>query len=331
MSPPPLRHAIPRRGSTRLLVFGLVLALSSCASPDTTSAPASSVMLAQRPTPAEPADVPADVTAGGIAVTPTGVPVAVLATPGASTVVRSPCGNELEIDAVRAIPPVTVVLDAGHGGPRDTGAVGHNGLLEAALNLTVAHAAVDELEARGVSVAMTRTGDYAVPLAVRAAFADSSGAEVLVSIHHNSPASAPSEIPGTEVFVQSTSGDSSRLGGLLYESTTRALSQFDITWTRRYDAGVLRVQRPDGADAYGLIRRPQIPTALVELGYLANPAEAHLFESSAYVDAAAVAIADGVERYLQTDGAGKGHVAEPRVFTAGGSHAEDGCTDPPLQ
>jgi N-acetylmuramoyl-L-alanine amidase len=263
--------------------------------------------------------------------TATGVPVTVLSRTETGVLVRSPCGNEVGVSAVEPMAPVTVVLDAGHGGPVDMGAHAPTGLHEANLNLTVTRAVLEQLDARDIPTAMTRTGDYAVPLSVRAEFADASGAQLFVSIHHNSPASAHSDIPGTEVFVQSTSAASARLGGLLYAEVMGALSRFDVDWTRRRDAGVLRVQREDGTDAYGLIRRPQVPTALVELGYLANPAEAALFETPEYVDAVSAGIADAIRSYLTSDLQGSGHVDTPRTMTPGRSAASQDCADPALE
>ena len=58
---------------------------------------------------------------------------------------------------------------------------------------------------------------------------------------------------------------------------------FDVEWHRAPDAGVMTVLNTDGEDAYGMVRLPDAPSALVELGYIANPAEAELYEDPAYV------------------------------------------------
>ncbi len=267
--------------------------------------------------------------------TPTGVPVAVIGTAGSSYLVRTPCGNAAEITAGTPIENVRVVLDPGHGGRFEVGAVGPNGLAEDELNLTLSRAILAELARREVPAAITRTGDYGSLLSVRAAFADALGADALISIHHNAPTHRLGDSPGTEVYVQSTDdetprADSGRLGGLLYEEITGALAMFeDVSWSRLPNAGVLRVLFPDGGDAYGMIRRPAIPAVLVEYGYLSNPSEAELFATDEYISAAAVATVDAIEAYLNTDRPGTGFVEQPRRFDP--APAPSRCDEIPLE
>lgn len=252
--------------------------------------------------------------------TPTGVPVAVIGRAGAGYLVRTPCGNAAEVTGGDPIDGMRVVLDPGHGGPFEPGAVGPNGLPEDEVNLTLSRAILAELARRGISTTTTRTGDYGTLLSVRAAFADAVGTEVLISLHHNAPTRGLGDSPGTEVYVQSDDdetprSDSARLGGLLYEEITTALGMFaDVSWSRLPDAGVLRVLFPDGGDAYGMISRPAIPAVLVEYGYLSNPSEAELFATDDYIGIAATATANAIEDYFNTDRPGSGFVEQPRRF-----------------
>ena len=282
-----------------------------------------------------PADAIAD---GGLPkglVTPAGVTVAVAGRDGDAYRVVTPCGNHATVRTGRPLRDVRVVIDPGHGGSFDTGPRGPNGLVEKDLNLTLSRAVLGELNSRGIAAATTRTGDYGTLLRVRALFADALGAEALVSLHHNAPTFATSAAPGSEVFVQSESrqsarADSARLGGLLYGEITEALSRFTgVRWSRLRDAGVLRVLVPDGRDAYGMIRRPNLPAVLVEYGYLSNPSEAALFATDEYISAAAKATANAIEAYLNTDRPGTEVRSQPRVFTPG--NATSRCADVELE
>lgn len=263
-------------------------------------------------------------------ISPTGVLVPVVGQADNGYLVSTPCGNEAFLNWGQPLGQTQIVIDPGHGGDEE-GAVGDNGLTEASLNLRVSKRVATELTRRGVSVALTRTGDYRIPISQRAAIADALGAEALVSIHHNTPAAAESDKPGTEVYVQSGSDASSRLGGLIYEEIISGLERFDMRWVARTDAGVLVVTNAAGEDAYGINRRPSVPSALVEVAYLGNPLEARLMESDQYVAAVGTAVADGIERFMTTADPGSGFVAQNRTFNpSGATGGIDGCADPAL-
>jgi N-acetylmuramoyl-L-alanine amidase len=264
-------------------------------------------------------------------VTPTGVVVSVLEETPTGYRVTTPCGNEATISEGTPLGSTQVVIDPGHGGEVDTGAVGANGLIEKHLNLDVAQALQARLIVRGIDVVLTRTADYASRLGVRAGLADQLGADLLISVHHNAPTPGPSARPGTEVFIQSDSEESRRLGGLVWTRVMAALSDFDIAWTAAPDAGVLTVLSTRGNDAYGMISGPRTVSVLAELGYISNPAEAELFATSNYVDAVSEALADAVENYLTTEATGAGYVAEPRVFNPLPGIGGSLCVDPALE
>ena len=262
-------------------------------------------------------------------ISPSGVPVAVLEESEAGFVVLTPCGNETRIGDGERLHGTSVVIDPGHGGSIDTGAVGSNGLAEKDINLKVASAVRALLEARQISVVLTRTGDYTTPLEVRAHLADTLQADLMVSIHHNSPTPGPSSVPGVVIFIQRDSPESMRLGGLLWEHSMTGLEVFEVAWTAPADAGVMTVLNTQGDDAYGIIRHPDTPTALIELGYISNRAEAELYETAIYARVAAKTIADAIETYLTSDQEGDGFV-EGRVFNPQPGVGKDVCVDPDL-
>lgn len=96
----------------------------------------------------------------------------------------------------------TVVIDAGHGG-HDKGAVGHNGLLEKDINLSVALKLGAYLEERlGVNVVYTRKDDRFITLRDRGKIANQAGGKLFISIHSN--ASRNRDAYGTETFFLGT-------------------------------------------------------------------------------------------------------------------------------
>ncbi len=262
--------------------------------------------------------------------TATGVPVAVLAETTAGYIVRTTCGKTGYVTGGDPISEAAVVLDPGHGGPIDTGAVGPNGLMEKDINLDVALATRDRLLDRGFSAVVTRTGDYAVPLSNRTEFVDHLGAQLMVSVHHNSPNQQPSERPGTEVFIQHGSPDSARLGGLVWERVLAELSAFDVSWSAARDAGVLSVLNGRGTDAYGINRLPDTVSIIAEFLYVSNSAEAELMLTDEYVEAASTGLANAIETYLTTTDPGSGFAEEPRVFNPKAAVSADLCEEADL-
>lgn len=261
---------------------------------------------------------------------PSGVPLAVTMANGDTVEVLTPCGAQAALAEGVPIYDVDVVIDPGHGGPVDTGAVGPTGMAEKDINLQVSLAAEALLEERGIRVVLTRVGDYPIPIRTRAEYARLMGAEALVSIHHNAPVAPASDIPGVEIFVKHDSTESQRLGGLLYESSMEALARFDVDWDRSPDAGVMAVLNSEGRDAYGMVRLPEMPSALVELGYIANRAEAELYQTPEYVEAASRSVADAIEAFLVTEDEGA-PLVEGRVFNPQRGVGRDRCVEPDLQ
>lgn len=262
--------------------------------------------------------------------TTTGVPVRLKATQGERWLVASPCGWDTWIGGGTPIYQTEVILDPGHGGDIDTGAVGPNGLEEKVVNLRIAQRAQQLLERLGVKAVLTRTADYASTLPARSALADGLQATVMVSIHHNAPTPPPSDRPGNEVYVQFNRPESRRLGELLFKYSMEALSQFDIQWSSTANRGVMVVRHPNGRDLYGILRNPKTPTALLEFGRLSHAPEAELFATPLYVETAAKAIASAVDAYLHSDEKGEGSIAG-LVRRANPGLNQNVCVDPDLE
>jgi N-acetylmuramoyl-L-alanine amidase len=96
--------------------------------------------------------------------------------------------------------PFCVVIDPGHGG-ESKGAVGLSGLEEREVNLSVALNLMENLEAAGMRVILTREDDVDVSHRDRAGMAIREGADVFVSIHHNANAQMDRTINRSEIYV----------------------------------------------------------------------------------------------------------------------------------
>jgi N-acetylmuramoyl-L-alanine amidase len=282
-------------------------------------------------TPTTTTTSPFEELAAGALITPSGVVVAIVDRGVTGFVVQTPCDNTTTIGTGEPVGRVEVVLDPGHGGPIDSGAVGANGLREADVNLAVAKITEQLLEERGISVLLSRTADYAVRIPFRSQLADGLDAEILVSIHHNAPTPEASTTPGTEIFIQSHSEKSRRLGGLIWEHIVDGLSRIDgAQWHAAPDAGVLMVMNSRGEDSYGMVRLPETVSVLAELAYMSAPSEAEVLATQEYLITASEALADAIEAYLRGNDLGAGYVDEPRVFNPLPGLSAGNCEDPDL-
>jgi N-acetylmuramoyl-L-alanine amidase len=264
-------------------------------------------------------------------VTPAGIVLAVLGRSGADYVVRTPCGNRATV-AGTPLSGATVVLDPGHGG-EEVGAVGPGGTQEKVVNLAIAERTKARLEALGATVVLTRTGDYRITLASRAAIGTAHHPTLFSSIHHNAEADGPSAVPGNESYYQLRSSDSKRAAGLVWEEVTKAFSTYDIAWMAETDHGAKYRPANDGGDYYGILRRTAgTPAVLSEAAFITNPPEEQLLADPAFQDVEAGALARAVVRYVTTQDPGGGFVEPyPRTVPAGPGGGAEGCEDPPLQ
>lgn len=175
---------------------------------------------------------------------------------------------------------LNIVVDAGHGGT-DSGASA-NGLAEKNVTLDVAKRLQLKLAAEGAKVTMTRSGDTYPSLNERAALANRIGADVFVSIHIN--AAGTSAAYGTETYWNSqyASADSRELATYIQNEMVAELG------TR--DRGVKEA-------GFVVIKETKMASALAELAFVTNSADANKLKSATYRDKAAKAIFDGISTY----------------------------------
>ncbi len=178
-----------------------------------------------------------------------------------------------------------IVVDAGHGG-RDTGYVAPKGLSEADLNLAVAQELAQILPAR--EVLLTRSDDEEVSTADRAFLANSSGAKMIVSIHH---AAHPTPTAcGTASFYFERLGYRSHRGCMaaiyLQRGVSRTLGTCDLGEFGR---------------SYEILRETNIPAVMLEPLFLTNPRELTLASDPYYSATVAEAISSALELYAGRD------------------------------
>lgn len=242
-------------------------------------------------------------------------------------------GPSRPVPASRVTPAsraVIVAIDAGHGG-QDPGAIGRNGVQEKNVTIAIARKLKtllnDDPMFKGV---LTRDGDYFISVMGRSEVARKQNANMLVSIHADA---APNRsASGASVWVLSNRRANSEMAGWLeqHEKQSELLGgagdllasnqadpylsqavldlQFGHSQRVGYDAaikviqqlhsvGTLHKRSPEHA-SLGVLRSPDIPSLLVETGFISNVAEERLLGSSAYQDKIAGAIYKGLRSYF---------------------------------
>jgi N-acetylmuramoyl-L-alanine amidase len=217
-------------------------------------------------------------------------------------------------------PVRSVVIDPGHGG-RDPGATARSGLREKDVVLRLARALRPRLEAGGLQVRLTREDDRTLELEERTAFAEGVGGDLFVSLHANA---APNRrLRGVETYYLDKSHARHTIRVAAHEngispgeldSLQRTLAGFRISELSGHSERLARTvhgelvsglrRRFGSLDDLGVKRGPffvlflsNLPSILVEVGFLTHPEEARRLGDAAYLAALADEIAQGILRY----------------------------------
>lgn len=225
---------------------------------------------------------------------------------------------------------IVVVIDAGHGG-EDPGASGNRGQHEKDVVLSIAKELQRQIGGqKGYRAELTRTGDYFIPLRKRTEIARAKGADLFVSVHADA---APSSAAfGASVFALSERGATSETARWLADSENRsdliggagAVSLddkdrmlagvlLDLSMTASLSSSLnvgqkvlsnigrvtpLHKSRVEQA-GFMVLKSPDIPSILVETGFISNSGEASKLTSVAHQQALARSIAAGVRQFFQ--------------------------------
>lgn len=219
-----------------------------------------------------------------------------------------------------------VVIDPGHGG-EDPGAVAHGRRYEKDIVLTAARALREELLARNpdLTVVLTRSGDYFVPLRKRYRDAEEAGAALFVSLHANSASDRRAR--GAEVYFltlgEATDTEGRRLaelenasdlvGGAPPEAESDLLSiladlQMKSTLTKSSLAAgdvleslaerrLIKTRSVEQA-GFVVLQSARVPSVLVEIGFMSSPEDAKIMSREDFHERLAEALGEGIVRYL---------------------------------
>jgi N-acetylmuramoyl-L-alanine amidase len=225
---------------------------------------------------------------------------------------------------------VVIVVDPGHGG-EDPGAVGPGRVLEKDVVLAISKELVTQLNAKkGFSARLTRNSDYYIRLRKRTQIARDNNADLLVSVHAD--AFNKAQANGASVFALSNSGASSEtarwlakkenaadliggVGGVSLDGKDDVLAGvlLDLSSTASLKASlgvgdfvlkslgkVSRLHKSRVQQAgFVVLKSPDIPSILVETGFISNPAESRRLNTRKYQRSIAKSIATGVSQHFE--------------------------------
>ncbi len=236
-------------------------------------------------------------------------------------------------DGKSADPRPLVVLDPGHGGI-DTGTKGPGGEEEKDIVLNFAQRLRDRVEKTGkYRVLMTRADDTFVPLADRVRIARDAGAALFVSIHADALPHGEGDARGASIYTLSdtaTDSEAARLAekenradviagvdlkgepddvaGILIDLAERETKSFSVQFAHKLVGEMKSVTRlhktPLKSAGFRVLRAPDVPSVLVELGYVSNRQDLQSLVSDNWRDRTADSIAQAIDSYFSAHVAG---------------------------
>ncbi|MBI4967652.1 MAG: N-acetylmuramoyl-L-alanine amidase [Rhodospirillales bacterium] len=219
-----------------------------------------------------------------------------------------------------------IAIDPGHGGA-DPGAIGASGAYEKNITLAMARDLKDKLEAQGrYTVVLTRDRDVFLRLRERSAKARAAGADLFISLHAD--ALPNPAIQGLSVYTLSETASDSE-AQLLAEKENKAdlIAGIDLSHEAPEVANILidLAQRETmnlsavfaaGAveelgrqvrllsnshrfAGFAVLKAPDVPSVLIEMGYLSNAQEERLLRGHDYRAKLATGLARAIDRYFE--------------------------------
>ena len=232
-----------------------------------------------------------------------------------------------EIQKPSKLRDVIIAIDAGHGGD-DPGAIGPSGVYEKDVVLKLAkNLAKDINKERGMRAVLIREGDYYIKLRNRIIKAREHRADLFISIHAD--AFRDPRVRGSSVYVLSKKGASSEaakwlaekenssdlVGGVSLDDKDDLVASvlLDLSQTASLEAsidvsthvikGLRKVgkvhKRSVQSDPFAVLKSPDIPSILIETGFISNPSEEKNLADSGYRKKMSNAILQGLKGYFR--------------------------------
>jgi len=221
-----------------------------------------------------------------------------------------------------------VVLDPGHGGI-DTGAVGVGGTLEKAVVLDFSILLKQKLEETGrYEVMLTRDDDTFIPLGERVQFGHDVAADLFISIHADSVRRGRTVVRGASVYTLSDrasdalaqeladrenrsdiiagvelSRETDDVTDILVDLARRETRNFSVHFARtlvsELESAVRLIKNPHRSAGFIVLKAHDVPSVLVELGYLSNEHDEKLLVSDAWRERMANAMVAAVDGFFR--------------------------------
>ena len=189
----------------------------------------------------------------------------------------------MPVSQAKPLSGIKILIDPGHGGPQDSGAVSPVGIREKTLTLIVSKLVQEELVNRGANVVMTRVEDVDLDLPPRVEMIEKEEPAIAISIHYNA-------LPDNGDAIN-TKG----VGAFWFHPQAHSLAMFLHNYL------VAKLNRP----SYGVfwnnlaMTRPAVaPSVLMELGFTINPEEFEWIVNPTEQKKLAEAIAQGVTEWF---------------------------------
>ncbi len=214
-----------------------------------------------------------------------------------------------------------IVVDPGHGG-KDPGAIGPCGEKEKDITLAVGIKLAARLTEKGYEVLLTRDTDVFIPLEERTAFANKNKADLFISIHLN--ANEITSLKGIETYFLNLTTDASAIKVADRENASSSQKMSDIQFiikdmmlnarineSSRFASSIHNsiittlCKSGHSCRDHGVKQAPfyvlmgaQMPSILIETGFITNAAESRLLQTKAYQNSIIKGIVSGIDVYV---------------------------------